>query len=169
MEDTVAQLQRVIEEYWKELRIAGGQGPANPPRPTNRSGFTSTPVPRYSGKSSWEQYRQVCAAIACSNGWSPTTAALQLFAHLDGEALNVVLLMPVEEMEQWTVLPRGLSSYFNSPGRLAAVRQRLGSGLGGTPAGLATTVGGRPWIFLDLRCPGLSGTGEPLFYEGWTV
>ena len=43
------------------------------------------------------------------------------------------------------------------------------SGLGGTPAGLATTVGGRPWIFLDLRCPGLSGTGEPLFYEGWTV
>ena len=30
-------------------------------------------------------------------------------------------------------------------------------------------LGGRPWIFLDLRCPGLSGTGEPLFYEGWTA
>ena len=43
------------------------------------------------------------------------------------------------------------------------------SGLGGTPASLATIVGGRPWIFLDLRCPGLSGTGEPLFYEGWTA
>ena len=127
LEDTVAQLQRVIEEYRKELRIAEGQGPANPSRPTKRSGFTSTPVPRYSGKSSWEQYRQVFVAIACSNGWSPTTAALQLFAHLDGEALNVALLMPVEEREQWTVLARGLSSYFNSPGRLAAVRRRFES------------------------------------------
>ena len=77
--------------------------------------------------SSWEQYRQVFAAIACSNGWSPTTAALQLFAHLDGEALNVALLMPVEEWEQWTVLWRGLSSYFNSPGRLVAVRWRFES------------------------------------------
>ena len=52
------------------------------------------------------------AAIVCSNGWSPTTAALQLFEHLDGEALNVALLMPVEEREQWTVLVMGLSNYF---------------------------------------------------------
>ena len=29
-----------------------------------------------------------------SNGWSEGTAALQLFVHLDGEALNVALLMP---------------------------------------------------------------------------
>ena len=28
-----------------------------------------------------------------SNGWSEGMAALQLFAHLDGEALNVALLM----------------------------------------------------------------------------
>ena len=76
LEDMVAQLQRVIEEYRKALRIAGGQCPANPPLPTKRSGFTFMPVPRYSGKSSWEQYRQVFAAIACSNGWWPTTAAL---------------------------------------------------------------------------------------------
>ena len=44
---------------------------------------------------------------------------------------------------------------------------------GGTPAGLATTVGGGGTpVDLpgpDLRCPGLSGTGEPLLYEGWTV
>ena len=55
--------------------------------------------------------------VSCtgSNGWSPTTAALQLFAHLDGEALNVALLMPVEEREQWTAFARGLSDYFNSP------------------------------------------------------
>ena len=68
------------------------------------------------------------AAIACSNCWSPTTAALQLFAHLDGEALNVALLMPVEEREQWTVLARGLSSYFILPRKIAggpAVRRRF--------------------------------------------
>ena len=123
LEDAVARLQRDITDYRKELRFPGGQGPAIPSRPTKRSGLTSTPVPRYLGKSSWEQYRQVFAAIACSNGWSPTMAAFQLFAYLDGEALNVALLMPVEEREQWTVLARGLSSYFNSPGRLAAVRR----------------------------------------------
>ena len=71
LEDAVAWLQRDITDYRKELRIADtnrGQGPAIPPRPTKRSGFASTPVPRYSGKSSWEQYRQVFAAIVCSNG-----------------------------------------------------------------------------------------------------
>ena len=66
LEDTVARLQRDIEDCRKELRIAGGQGLANPPRPMKQAGFTSTQVPRYSGKSSWEQYRQVFAAIACS-------------------------------------------------------------------------------------------------------
>ena len=127
LEDTVARLQRDITVYRKELRFAGEQGPANPPQSRGRSEFTSTPVPRYSGKSSWGQYRQVFAGIACSNGWSPTTAALQLFAHLDGEALNVALLMPVEERERWTSFVRGLSDYFNSPGRLAAVRRRFES------------------------------------------
>ena len=108
LEDTVARLRRDVTVYRKELRFAGGQVPANSPPSRGRSGFTSTPVPRYAGKSSWGQYMQVFAAIACSNGWSPTTAALQLFAHLDGEALNVALLMPVEERERWTVLVSGI-------------------------------------------------------------
>ena len=76
LEDAVTQLQRDIADYRQELRFGGGQGPANLPRPTKQSGFTSTPVPRYSGKSSWEQYRQLFAAIACSNGWDGVTAAL---------------------------------------------------------------------------------------------
>ena len=54
LENAVARLQRDIADYRKELRITGGQGPAIPPLPTKQSGFTSTPVPRYSGKSSWE-------------------------------------------------------------------------------------------------------------------
>ena len=84
------------------------------------------------------------AAIACSNGWSPTTTALQLFAHLDGEALNVAFLMPVQERERWTAFVRGLSDYFNSPGRLAAVRRRFESvifHLGVDPATFATELG----------------------------
>ena len=78
LEDAVARLQKDIADYRKELRFSGVQGPANPSRPTKQSGFTSTPVPRCSGKSSWEQYRQVFKAIACSNGWDDVTAALQL-------------------------------------------------------------------------------------------
>ena len=69
MEDAVARLQNDLAEYRKELRYSGVKGPANPSQTTRRSGFTSTPVPRYLGKSSWEQYRQVFEAIACSNGW----------------------------------------------------------------------------------------------------
>ena len=93
LENAVARLQRDIADYRKELRSGGRQGPANPPRPTKRSGFTSTPVHRYYGKSSWEQYRQVFVAMACSNGWDNVTAPLQLISHLYGDALNVALLM----------------------------------------------------------------------------
>ena len=116
----------------------------NPPQSRGWSEITSTPVPRYAGKSSWGQYRQVFVAIACSNGWSPTTAALQLFAHLDGEVLNVALLMPVEERERWTAFVRGLSDYFNSPGGLTAVRrrfERVGRRPGVDPATFATELG----------------------------
>ena len=46
------------------------------------------------GISDWDQYREVFEAIVASNGWDELTAALQLIAHLDGEALNVALLVP---------------------------------------------------------------------------
>ena len=124
LEDTVTQLQRDIVDYRLELRFDGGQGPANPPRPTKRSGFTSTPVPRYSGKSSWEQYRQVFAAIVCSNGWDGATAALQL-SHLDGDALNVALLMPESLRVIPGVLMNSLSEHYGSPGRLAEYKRQF--------------------------------------------
>ena len=46
-----------------------------------------------------------------------TTAALQLFAHLDGEALHVALLMPDKIRERWKNLVTGLSEYYTTPGR----------------------------------------------------
>ena len=57
------------------------------------------------------------------------TAALQLFAHLDGEALNVALLNVAGEREGAMEGPseQCLSEYYNSPGRLAVVRRRFQS------------------------------------------
>ena len=55
------------------------------------------------------------------------TAALQLFAHLEGEALNVAILMPEGERANWECLSQSLSDYYNSPGRLAVFRWQFES------------------------------------------
>ena len=126
LEDTVARLRRDVTVYRKELRFAGGQVPANSPQLRGRSGFTSTPVPRYVGTSSWGQYRQVFAAIACSNGWLPTTLCRS----------SVICT------SRWGGIERGPShagggegtmdgfgegalGLFSFPSRLAAVRRRF--------------------------------------------
>ena len=115
----MVRLQKDIDDCRTELELAMKQTPTVAPRPPRRSGFTSTPVPRYSGKSNWEQYREVFEAIVCSNGWDDVTAALQLFSHLDVDALNVALLV----LESRRVVPgfliKSLSDHYNSPGRLA--------------------------------------------------
>ena len=77
--------------------------------------FTNTAVPKYNSDSCWQQHLQIFQAIMKSNGWMDGTAALQLFAHLDGEALNVALLMPEGEWADWKRLSQGLSDYHNSP------------------------------------------------------
>ena len=59
--------------------------------------FTNTAVPQFNGAGCWHQHLQIVQAIVKSNGWSEETAALQLFAHLGGEALDVALLMPKKE------------------------------------------------------------------------
>ena len=41
-----------------------------------------------------DQYRQVFDASVRSNGWDDDTVALQLLSHLEGDALNVALLVP---------------------------------------------------------------------------
>ena len=89
--------------------------------------FTNTAVPRFKGGSSWQQHLQIFQAIMKSNGWTDGTAALQLFAHLDGEALNVAILMPEGERSNWEGLSQGLSDYYNSLGRLAVFRRQFES------------------------------------------
>ena len=79
----------------------------------------------YTGKSSWDQYRQVFEAIVCSNGWDGVTAALQLVSHLEGDALNVALLVPASQRVLPGVLVGALSEHYGSPGRLAEYRRQF--------------------------------------------
>ena len=95
--------------------------------------FTNTAVLRFDGGCCWQQHLHIVQAIVKSNGWSEGTAALQLFTHLDGEALNVALLMPEEEREKWEDLSNGLLEYYNTELRHAVVVASIGSdGLLGT-------------------------------------
>ena len=55
--------------------------------------FTDTELPVFSGVEGWYQHIHIVQAIVKSNGWPDETAALQLFVHLKGEALDVALLL----------------------------------------------------------------------------
>ena len=106
--------------------------------------FTNTAVPRFDGTRCWQQHLLVFQAIAKSNRWSPDTAALQLFAHLDGETLQVALLMPDRTRECWRDLADELLAYYNTPGRLAVFRRQFEKAHrrpGSDPATFATELG----------------------------
>ena len=87
-------------------------GARSPGASTIRTGgrFTNTVVPKFDGDGCWQQHLQIFNAIAKSNGWADETVALQLFAHLDGESLNVALLMPKGERANREGLSQGLSN-----------------------------------------------------------
>ena len=100
--DTVARMQQDLANLRAENRM-----------------FTTTKVPRFDGTTSWEQYRQVFDAI------ENDTAALQLFSHLEGDALNVALLVPLSRRLSRTGLVDALSAHYGSPGRLADYRRQF--------------------------------------------
>ena len=78
--------------------------------------FTFTKVPKFAGGTSWEQYRQVFDAIVQSNGWDDATAALQLLSYLEGDALNVALLVPEKWRATHVGLVGALTAHYGSPG-----------------------------------------------------
>ena len=80
--------------------------------------FTNTAIPKFEGTGCRQQHILIVKAIVRLNGLSLMMAALQLFAHLDGDALNVAVLMPVKQRERWKDLVDGLSEYYSSPVRL---------------------------------------------------
>ena len=70
-------------------------------------------------------YRQVFDAIVQSNGWDDDTAALQLLSHLEGDALNVALLVPETQRGTCVGLVGALTAHYGSPGRLADYRRQF--------------------------------------------
>ena len=117
--DTVSQIQKdiaVLREENSLLRTPATSQVVQAPR---RAALTTTKVPRFDGTTSWEQYHQVCEAIVRSNRSDNDTAALQLFSHLEGEALNVAHLVPLARRLSRSGLVDALTANYGSPGRLA--------------------------------------------------
>ena len=151
----VLKLQKDLEEAQVESRYLRANPVTRPLVDTNQPRFTRTPVPRYNGSSDWEHYREVFEAIVISNGWDDLTAALQLLAHLDGEALNVALLVPEDQRRRPGVLMESVTAHYSSPGRLAQRRRqfdRMTRSPGEDPAAFAIaleTLARRAFIDVD--------------------
>ena len=132
------------------LRLPGISQIVRAPR---QAVFTSTKIPRFAARTSWEQYKQVFDTIVSSNGWDNNTVGLQLFSHLEGDALNVALLVPLSRRLSRTGLVGALSAHYGSPGRLADYQRQFEK----------TTSRGRPLhichSFRDIGCDGLWGYG----------
>ena len=64
-------------------------------------------------------------AIVQSNDWDNETAALQLFSHLEGDALNVAHLVPLARRLSRSGLIDALTAHYGSPGRLADYRRQF--------------------------------------------
>ena len=123
--DTVARLQREVEDLCSDSMINHTGGTPSLPQRSRRTIFTSTKVPRFAGTTSWEQYRQVFDAIVISNGWDDATAALHLLSHLEGDALNVALLVPATQRASRVGLVDALTAHYGSPGRLADYQRQF--------------------------------------------
>ena len=104
--DTVARLQRDLADIRAESRQLRTPGSHRWCTPLGRR-----LVPRFGGTTSWEQYWQVFDAIVLSNGWDDATATLQLLSHLEGDALNVALLVPMSRRTLRTGLVDALSAH----------------------------------------------------------
>ena len=92
--DIMARLQLDLDEMRAGSRCHRTPGGRDSPSHPRQVTFMSTKVPKFAGVTSWEQYRQVFDAIVQSNGWDDATTVLQLLSHLEGDALNVALLVP---------------------------------------------------------------------------
>ena len=122
--DMVACLQMEVEAM--KCGLPGNQTLDRPTWPVQMKPvvFTSTRVPKFAGVTSWEQYRRVFNAIMQSNGWSDATAALQLLTNLEGDALNVALLVLEVRLVTRTELVGALTEHYGSPG-LADYRRQF--------------------------------------------
>ena len=125
LENTVLCMQRDLEDLQAENRFLRTPKPPAVAPLVRQAALTTTKVPWFNGSTSWEQYQQVFDAIVLSNGWGDATAALQLLSHLQGDALNVALLIPMPRRASRKELTDALSAHYGSPGRLANYRREF--------------------------------------------
>ena len=141
--NTVSHMQRdlaILRDENRALRTPATSQVIQAPR---RAALTTTKVPRFDRTTSWEQYHQVFESIVRSNCWDNDTAALQLFAHLEGDALNVAHLVPLTRRLSQSELVDALTAHYGSPGWLADYRRqfkRTTRKVGEDPAIFATVL-----------------------------
>ena len=125
LEDTVLRMQRELNVLQTENRFLRTPRAPVPVPLVRQAALTTTKVSLFNGSTSWEQYLQVFDAIVLSNRWGDATAAWQLLSHLQDDALNVALLIPVPLQATRKELTDALSSHYGSPGRLANYRRKF--------------------------------------------
>ena len=123
--DTVSRIQKDLAILREENRVLRTPATSQVIQAPRRAALTTTKVLRFDGTTSWEQYHQVFEAIVRSNGWDNDTAALQLFSHLEGDALNVAHLVPLARRLSRSGLVDALTAHYGSPGRLADYRRQF--------------------------------------------
>ena len=141
--DTVSRIQKDLAILREENRVLRTPATSQVIQAPRRVALTTTIVPRFDGTTSWEQYHQVFEAIVRSNGWDNDTAALQLFSHLKGDALNVAHLVPLARRLWRSGLVDALTAHYGSPGCLADYRrqfERTTRTIGEDPAIFATAL-----------------------------
>ena len=125
LERVVTQLQQELNDCRTEFEITKRLSPAPAVNSQDRQDLPRPRSQGTRGKSNWEQYREKFEAIVCSNGWDDVTAALQLLSHLDGDALNIALLVPESHRAVPEFLINSLSDHYNSPGRRAEYKRQF--------------------------------------------
>ena len=118
-------MQRELEDFQAENRFLRTPRPPTVAPLTRQAALTTTKVPWFNGSTSWAQHQQVFDAIVLSNGWGDATAALQLLSHLQGDELNVALLILMPRRASRKELTNALSAHYGSPGRLANYRREF--------------------------------------------
>ena len=165
--NTVSRMQKDLAILREENQILRTPATSQVIQAPRRVALTMMKVPRFDGTTSWEQYYQVFEAIVRSNGWDNDTAELQLFSHLDGDALNVAHLVPLARRLSRSGLVDALTAHYDSPGRLADYRkqfERTTRSIGEDPAIFATAL-----ETLAVKAFGDMGHARPWDPGGGTV
>ena len=110
--DTVSRIQKDMAILHEENRVLRTPATSQVVQVPRRAALTKTKVPRFDGTTSWEQYHQVFEAIVRSNSWDNDTSALQLFSHLEGDALNVAHLVPLAQRLSRSGLMVALTAHY---------------------------------------------------------